>query len=172
MYNLAIYYQYGIGTEKNLERAFHWCQKAGENGNTVSLYILGEYYELGNGVEKDELKAFEYYKKSAENGYIDAIFYLGYCYIKGIGTEIDIEKGFWLYNEAAELLYDNDVKISDSNKINYWYYKAADNDNKVALYKLGEFYELGKGVSENLVRAFEFYKKSADRGYLEAHYKV
>src|SRR5688572_33252504 len=134
--------------------------------------VIGEYYELGNGIEKDEFKAFEYYKKSAENGCIDAKFYLGYCYVNEIGTEIDKKKGFGLYNEAAELLYENNVKINDFDKISYWYYKAADNDNKVALYKLGEFYEMGKGIDVNLVRAFEFYKKSASKGCLEAQYKV
>src|ERR1043165_9903493 len=62
--------------------------------------------------------------------------------------------------------------IDDIDKVNYWYYKAADDDNKVALHKLGRFYEIGKDVGENLVRAFEFYKKSANRGCLKAQYKV
>ena len=66
--------------------------------------------------------------------------HLGYCYVK--------EKGFRLYNEAAELLYENDVEIKDLDKVNYWYYKAAGNDNKVALYKLGEFYEMGKDIGD------------------------
>ncbi len=70
-------------------------------------------------------------------------------------------------------LYENDDKIINVlEKINYWYNEAADNDNKVALYKLGEFYKVGKGVCKNLVRAFEFFKKSANCGCLEAQYKV
>ncbi len=69
-------------------------------------------------------------------------------------------------------LYENDKIVNVLEEVNYWYHKAADNDNKVALYKLGEFYELGKGVGENLVREFEFYKKSANQGCLEAQYKI
>src|SRR5688572_28285281 len=143
--------------------------------------VIGEYYELGNGIEKDEFKAFEYYKKSAENGCIDAKFYLGYCYINGIGTEINKEKGFELYNHAARnkdnsnigLQYENDEHlINDLDKVNYWYHKAAENDNKFALYKLVEFYELGKGIDKNEARAFGFYKKSADQGLIDAHYKL
>ena len=127
---------------------FYWNQKAAENGNKIAQYNCGEHYELGNGIEKDEFKAFEYYKKSAENGVIDAKFHLGFCYVNGIGTEVDRARGFELYNEAAgkkdnaqnilELLYENDDKIiNDIDKVSYWYHKAADNDNKVALYKLG-----------------------------------
>ena len=78
----------------------------------------------------------------------------GYCFINGIGIEINREKGFELYNEAADkkvLLYENEEKIDNNlDKVNYWYHKAAENDNKFALYKLGKFYELGKGVWENL----------------------
>ena len=32
------------------------------------------------------------------------------------------------------------------------YHKAVESDNKFALYKLGEFYELGKGIYQNEVR--------------------
>ncbi|CAI2176732.1 11149_t:CDS:1, partial [Funneliformis geosporum] len=139
-----------------------------------------EHYEFGNGVEKNEFKAFDFYKKSAENGFEEAKFYLGYCYINGIGTEINKEIGFKLYKEAAkindsnmELLYeDYDKIVNNLEKVFYWYHKAAESDNKFALYKLGELYELGKGFGENLVRAFEFYKKSANQGCLEAQYKV
>src|SRR5688572_32188909 len=100
--------------------------------------VIGEYYELGNGIEKDEFKAFEYYKKSAENGYIEAKFYLGYCYVNGIGTEINKEKGFELFNEAAgkrvndtrNFFNESDDKIDDIDRVNYWYHKSADNDNR------------------------------------------
>ena len=36
------------------------------------------------------------------------------------------------------------------------YHKAAEDDNKVARYKLGRRYEEGVGVDEDLDRAFEF----------------
>src|SRR5688572_30730221 len=124
----------------------------------VALYNLGECYEFGDGVSKDEIKAFEFYKKSADQGYLSAQFYLGYCYVNGIGTEVNKVKGFELYNQAAGkkdssnigLQYENDEQIiSDIDKVNFWYHKAAENDNKFALYKLGEFYESGRGVDKN-----------------------
>ncbi|UZO07139.1 uncharacterized protein OCT59_027437 [Rhizophagus irregularis] len=175
---LGYYYEYGIGIDRDIKKALYWYQKAAENGDRVAQYNLGECYELGKDVNKDEIKAFELYKKSAVNGYIDAKFILGYYYVNGIGTEINKEKGFELYNEAAgtniqiNLIKNDDEIVNDLDKVNYWYHKAAENDNKLALYKLGEFYELGKGVGENETRAFEFYKKSADQGYINAQYKV
>jgi len=99
---------------------------------------------------------FEFYKKSAEGGDTNAKFYLGYCYVNGIETEVDKEKGFELYNEAAGSKYDNDEVINHLDKVNHWYQKAAEEDNKLALYKLGELYEPGQGIHQNLVRAFEF----------------
>ncbi|CAI2187290.1 4911_t:CDS:2, partial [Funneliformis geosporum] len=120
-----------------------------------------------------------YIEKSAVQGYFGAVFQLGYCYVNGIGVEANKEKGFELYNKAAGnnddilLIYCDDVIFSDLDEVNYWYHKAADNDNnQLALYKLGELYEIGKGVGENLTRAFEFYKSSANQGYSEALCKV
>src|SRR6266542_471186 len=161
--NLGCLYEKGEGMEKNLKKAFYWFNRAAENGYEVAQYNLGECYELGIGVEKDEFKAFEFYQKSAYQGDLDAKFLLGYCYINGIGTEINREKGFELYNDAAagkkdncvqNILNEDDDKITnDLDKVNYWYHKAADDNNKVALYKLGEFYEIGKGIGEDLNRS-------------------
>ncbi|GBB84536.1 hypothetical protein RclHR1_01110021 [Rhizophagus clarus] len=168
--NLGFLYDRGQGVEKDRKKAIYWYQKAAENENAIALYNLGESYELGIGVEKDEIKAFEYYNKSAENNF-NVKFYLGYCYVNGIGTEINKIKGFELYNEAAckgNIFYNKD----DLNKVCYWYHKSSENDNKVALFKLGEFYELGHGVCKNETRAFEFYNKSADLGFIDAQYRL
>src|SRR6185437_13934275 len=120
---------------------------------------------------KDDIKAFQWYKKSVENGFIGAKFQLGYCYVNGIGTEINIKKGFDLYDEAAgkkgndmqinigQQFESSEQIVNDLDQVNYWYQKASENNSKVALFKLGEIYELGRGVVENKVRAFEFYKK-------------
>ena len=124
-----------------MERALYWYTKAADGGEEVANYNLGVCYELGIGVEKDESKAFDFYQKSAENGDMAAKFQLGYCYVNGIGTDIDKDKGVELYNEAAGMQDETDEKADDLNKVNYWFQKASEGNNKVALYKLGEFYE-------------------------------
>jgi TPR repeat protein len=169
-------YLKGEGTDKNFELAFYWFQKAANNGETSAQYNLGLCYEFGFGVRKNKAKAFEFYKKSSINGNINAKFQLGYCYINGIGTGNDREKGFELYNEAAN----NNTQIITNEKVNYldkvcdWYYKSAENNanNAEALYNLGLCYEIGQGVYQNEIRAFEFYKKSAHQGFTDAQYKL
>ena len=94
--------------------------------------------------------------------------------------EININEVFELFNEAAgkdsnfqNNFGENDEEIeNDLDKVNYWYHKSAENDNKFALYKLGLFYELGKGVWKNKERAFYFYKKSADLKFADVQYKL
>src|SRR5689334_19108848 len=91
MFNLANRYRDGEGTEKNLEKAFHWYQKAAENGEEKSMYILATCYDNGEGTEKNLEKAFHWYQKSAENGYEIAMFRLAVCYYNGEGTEKNLE---------------------------------------------------------------------------------
>ncbi|GBB90473.1 hypothetical protein RclHR1_17450004 [Rhizophagus clarus] len=172
---LGFLYNCGYGTKKDLKNAIYWLEKAAKNGDSLAQYNLAECYELGNGVDKDEIKAFVLYKESAENGYVGAKFILGYYYVNGIGTEVNKEKGFELFNDAAgRNVPDNldDGLVSDMDRVNYWYHKVTEEDNKLALFKLGEFYELGKGVCKNERRALEFYKKSADQGFIDAYYKL
>src|SRR5688572_27581080 len=73
-FNLALSYRNGEGTEKNLEKAFYWYQKAAENGNIKAQYNLALSYENGEGTEKNLEKAFYWYQKAAESGHINAKF--------------------------------------------------------------------------------------------------
>ncbi|CAB5184932.1 unnamed protein product [Rhizophagus irregularis] len=67
MNHLAKCYYYGEGTEKNLEKAFHWYQKATENGDEKAMFNLANGYYKGEGTEKNLDKAFYWYQKAVEN---------------------------------------------------------------------------------------------------------
>jgi TPR repeat protein len=145
--------------------------------NEITYDNLGICYELGMGVNEDKIKAFEFYEKSAEKGHVNATFHLGYCYVNGIGTKINKEKGFELFDVAVEKrsIYAQNKKevVNDLNEVKHLYQKLAENDNEVAfLCKLGEIYESGKGVIQNKVRAFNFYKQAAEMGYTNGKYKL
>uniref|UniRef100_U9SND5 HCP-like protein n=1 Tax=Rhizophagus irregularis (strain DAOM 181602 / DAOM 197198 / MUCL 43194) TaxID=747089 RepID=U9SND5_RHIID len=47
MFILARHYMNGEGTEKNLEKAFYWYQKAAENSNEKAMFYLAECYVTG-----------------------------------------------------------------------------------------------------------------------------
>ncbi|RIA85885.1 hypothetical protein C1645_830114 [Glomus cerebriforme] len=72
---------------------------------------------------------------------------------------------------------------NELDKVCHWYHKAAENDNKVALYKLGEFYELGQGVyidkenrgkrvQKDVDSAIYWYKKVVENGCQEFEEKL
>ncbi|CAB5179911.1 unnamed protein product [Rhizophagus irregularis] len=92
-----------------------------------------------------------------------------------------MEKGFKLYNEAARYnnnisilsFYDNDDEIFDDlEKVNYWYHKAAEDDNKIALYELGRIHEsgIGVGIGTDIDKklAFDLFELAAMEGNSDA----
>src|SRR5438874_774621 len=53
---LAKFYRYGIGTEKNVIKAFEYYRKAADKGHVDSIYNLGDCYQFGIGIEKNASK--------------------------------------------------------------------------------------------------------------------
>jgi hypothetical protein len=115
MFNLAIFYE---ETEKNLEKAFYWYQKAAENGDEKAMFNLALYYENGKGTKKNLKKAFCWYQKAAENGNEKAIFNLAICYKNGKGTEKNLEKAFYWQKvaESNELSFKNIIELCNQCK--------------------------------------------------------
>ncbi|UZO07249.1 uncharacterized protein OCT59_027541 [Rhizophagus irregularis] len=58
MFSLANNYKNGEGTEKNLEKAYYWYQKAAENGDEEAMFSLAICYNNGEGTEKNLEKGF------------------------------------------------------------------------------------------------------------------
>ncbi|RIB26278.1 kinase-like domain-containing protein [Gigaspora rosea] len=92
VYWLGYCYEYGIGIEKDENKAFIHYQKSADMNNSKGMYKVGYCYSLGIGVEKDNYKAFEHYKKSAEINDLNGIFKTAICYYYGIGVEKDTTK--------------------------------------------------------------------------------
>jgi TPR repeat protein len=53
-----------------------------------------------------------------------------------------------------------------------WYLKAANNGNTDAIYKIGDMYRWGYGVTKNIRTAIEWYTKAANQGNAQAQYKL
>lgn len=60
----------------------------------------------------------------------------------------------------------------DYVKALYWYKKAAEQNQPIALYRLGVMYELGQGVEKDEKEAFKWYLKSAKLGKTDAQSTV
>ncbi|RIA94274.1 hypothetical protein C1645_818265 [Glomus cerebriforme] len=74
-------------------------------------------------------------------------------------------------NIIPEELCDNLIKYFLDHDCN-----SNENDehlkDEVAQYNLGQYYVYGKGVEKDEIKAFEYYKKSADQGYLNAQFQL
>ncbi|CAB4380462.1 unnamed protein product [Rhizophagus irregularis] len=67
MNSLAICYENGEGTEKNLEKAFYWYQRAAENDVKEAMFNLAKCYKNAKGTEENLEKAFYWYQKGVES---------------------------------------------------------------------------------------------------------
>ena len=67
-FSIAIAYEDGVGTSKDIKQAFNWYSKAAKQGHAGAQYKMGTFYEQGRVVKKDTKAAMEWYKQAADNG--------------------------------------------------------------------------------------------------------
>lgn len=188
MYNTAMGYEYGRGTEKNLTKAFEWVQKSADLGYVNAMCSLGDYYCFGKGTKIDIVKSNQAYKKAIEAGTdnLKVMNNLGTNYLVGRGIEKDSRKAFQLLLKVAEsdktgedfqtssmrvvgaMYYHGDGIRQDYDKAFYWSSKAAEKGDDFALYTLGMMYSEGHGVKRNFAKAKECYTEAIHRGNKEA----
>ena len=117
LYNHAIFFKKGHDEKaQEWSKIEYWWLKAAEQDNIYAQYMLGVKYDSSNKdqysvIIKDDIKAVYYFKKAANQGDSDAQLDLGSCYMDGRGVEKDWEKA------------------------KFWFGKAAEQKNQVAIYK-------------------------------------
>lgn len=138
------------GSEKNWEESYSWYEKAANAGYSEGQYQLGIRYYCGEGCTKDKKKSFFWTMKAAKQNHGLAQFHIGDSYFYGKnGEQVDYSKAF------------------------EWLDKAAHNiDSGRCYFLLGECFSEGYGTSEDKKKAFKYYKKSAETGYLLGKAKV
>jgi ParB-like chromosome segregation protein Spo0J len=67
-FSVAIAYEDGVGTKKDLKQAFDWYSKAATQGHEGAQYKVGTFYDKGLVVKKDMKVAMDWYKKAAGSG--------------------------------------------------------------------------------------------------------
>lgn len=63
---VGYFYYEGLGTKKDLAKAFYWMQKAAEHGDRDGQFNLAWFYEEGIGTGVDPDKAKYWYQCAAE----------------------------------------------------------------------------------------------------------
>ena len=90
---LAYFYRAGIGTERDLEKAVYWYERAGERG----WFWLGRMYAEGHDVPMDADRGAAYYLKAAEAGDVLAMYSLGCLHVERKVSAPDVVEAYvWL----------------------------------------------------------------------------
>ena len=99
---LGEFYEYGKGTEKDIDTAILWYERAAKQHYISAEAKFGDLYLNGIGFEKDEKKAYEIYLKAAKRDFAPAFISLGDCYQHGKGTKKSLENAARMYTIALE----------------------------------------------------------------------
>ena len=166
----------------------------------LSAYIMGRnYYSQENNYEQNYQYSYDYYKQGVDkfndprclyglamfyyddgesesenivpkdNQYANKLFLKAYPRLAALAKESDMYSIFILgayYNYGL-----GNVKKSFSTALKY-IKKAADLGHQGALYDMGRFYEIGRGVEKDIKKATFYYKRAATLGKLQATSKV
>lgn len=181
---LSFLYYFGLGVNKDLDKALYWSKKSAKSREPQGQYRLGISYDFGDGVEQNYANAVECYEKSAEQGYHGAQYNLAVSYDLGEGVEQNYEAAVDWCRKAAEqgaadaqyslgLYYDLGEGVEQNYETAvYWYQKAANQGEPDAQYALAVSYDFGEGVEKDQEKAVFWYQKAAKQGDTLAQYNL
>lgn len=136
---------------QNYDTARELFEKAGAEGDAISLYYLGNIYNDGLGVEQDEEKARLFYQRAAELGHGDSQMLMGVFFVmNGIAERNPAQQ---------QKTYETAVK---------WLEKAVKQENMEAAFWLGEMLRKGLGVKSNEVRGVSLIRTASNSGNANA----
>lgn len=104
-YRLGWLYREGLGTEKNVDKAWEYYQRALNMQYSDAMTDVGIFYRYGEmGVEPDYEKAVEWLNKAADKGNAKAMYELADMYLRGEGVKPDFKyaKNWYLKALRAE----------------------------------------------------------------------
>lgn len=134
----------GIGCQVNQKQSAEWYRRAAEQGDKEGQWRWGRALWGGYGVPRDLEAAGACLEKAALQGSTEGMRFLGVCYSEG-------------YHRPSN-------SGCDVNKMIYWYEKACEREDEVALNNLGLIYRDGNGVPKNEQKGFEYIKRAAEKG--------
>lgn len=117
-YRIGKMYQYGLGTEENLEEAVRWFHKAAKKGHIYACYSLAMLYLRGQGVERDYERAYGLFLRSYDGGNPYAAYELGKLCEAGRGMVRNPEKAQNYYRAAFLGFINMEKKAKDDT---LWY---------------------------------------------------
>lgn len=176
---LAFMYEEGIEGEPDLEAARSYFQIAAEGNIASGVYHLARFYRYGLGGEVDEEKAFDLFEQALELDFVDANVDIALAYEEQTcGKSYDPEKAYQYMLIAAEAGFTyamykvgvyhmyNTVEGASKEQALHWLNQAAEGGSPVAMLTLGDFYLYGYSEDDDYFKAFEYYQKAEEEGYI------
>ncbi len=175
---IGIYYDMGIGVEKDVQKAFDYFRIAAARGDIGGKLKLAAYYYDGFGVAQDYKKAIELFTDIAQDDESGQAFrMLGSCYEYGHGVEKNPQKAFEYYKLSAgrndvggrlkvASCYGEGIGVEQNHTKAFELFSDVEqyDESGWALRALGIYYKLGIGVEQNFPKAFICFKDSAGKG--------
>jgi TPR repeat protein len=142
------------------------------SGNAESAFKIGQAYQLGLSVPKSMDEAIEWYKRSDLLEFPKAASMLGMIYFdkEDYRTSIFYLKKGINYEEGLSYAYLGKIfKFNGSEKKAFQMFKkSAELGNPVGQYLLADSFEKGFVSDRNIPLALNWFKKSAEKNYLDA----
>lgn len=165
------------------QEAFTLVSQEAEKGHPQAMHVLGTFYDQGLGAPKNHTKALEWYLKASDANFPAAIYQVGLAYEIGRGIAANRETALTYFKKAADLkvteasyklaaLSMAGVPPKPNDKMALEHLKTAGVTGGKAQETLGTFYENGIGLAPNYTQAFNWYKKAADGGLVEAMFRL
>ena len=197
-HNIGLMYELGNYVEQSYQKAFEWYFLAHEQGYAPSTFNIGEFYY--NGFLKNESDyqiAANYYQQAADLEYPPAIYSLAFLWHYGEGKEKDLDKALELYIQAGKLddpdalnalglIYsDSENDVYDPTTFRSYFQRAHEAGSYYAALNLARSYNYyvnysetnrdyglsPENISENILKAREWYAKSIDIENYEGLYE-
>jgi TPR repeat protein len=172
---LGVAYQYGIGTQTDLQSAEYWLKSAARYGDPHAQTQLGLLYLQPQFRDAHAEQAMQWFLRAAAIQFAPAEHNLGMIYLHGIGTPQNDEQALHWFRKAARHgslqseVYVGTIllKSSDPAKQTEGFaaiQHAADHGNAKAMNVLGYSYHYGNGATLDLGQARKWYQAAADAG--------
>eukprot|EP00468_Gymnochlora_sp_CCMP2014_P010657 CAMPEP_0167745092 /NCGR_PEP_ID=MMETSP0110_2-20121227/2959_1 /TAXON_ID=629695 /ORGANISM="Gymnochlora sp., Strain CCMP2014" /LENGTH=509 /DNA_ID=CAMNT_0007629695 /DNA_START=95 /DNA_END=1624 /DNA_ORIENTATION=- len=180
MYNVALCYYKGMGTNKNIKETIDWleaCSISSSASRSKAEYMLGNIYFNGENGEIDYKESVFWYKASAEHGYPPAQVHVGKLLL-GSGSRGRQRSNSTLAQgrRFLEMAANNGVGEAWHVLGQYW-----TDHNKTKAFKcfesayhlnygattslLASCYEYGWGCQKDEIKAVEMHKEAAKAGW-------
>ena len=179
-FQLGVAIARGEGIAQNFPEAYLWINLAAKKGHQEAMSALNEL--LGLMTPED---LFAGRLLNAERGDADDQFEVAMAHRGGHGVDSSQEKSIqWLKASAEqdqpEAQTQTPAKLTlqarEWTRTLHWLRigirKPLNRGHRQAQFYLGNMYEIGKGVEQNLSVAMDWFRKAAEAGILEAQFKM